>query len=725
MGSTGADEIPRGDVAEGSETTIEIKIKTLDSQTYTLRVNKQMPVPVLKEQIASVTGVLSEQQRLICRGKVLKDDQLLSAYHVEDGHTLHLVVRQPVPPASEGLPNHPGDPASSASRGQGNQAAPRVVIEAFNMPDQGEGVPPEISRIVSAVLGSFGISSFGSGSEGVDVREHGTERLERTLGADSTQLQPEQAGIRFQPDRSRSTFGLPTAISLGPLQPPVIPDSLTTLSHYLSHMRHEFGANGRGNNAQAAASHRTQEREYNPTSHSGIVQEGLPTPASLAEVMLSARQMLIEQAGEHLFQLARQLENQANVTDPSLRLSTQSSAWNSGVLLQNLGAFLLELGRATMTLRLGQTPSEAIVNAGPAVFISPSGPNPLMVQPLPFQPGASFGPIPTGHVQPGSGLFTGLGTGLRHIDIQIRRGSSAATPTVNQQERGNSQQPSEQRNPGTSSGGENIVNQETLGVSEGPSSIAESGVRVVPIRTMVATVPGPFSRLPSDSTSGSLGLYYPVLGRFQHVASGQVTERRESQASGETFFSGFQTEHVPIPESAMQQQNFEDPAGDGSLPAPNLRQQEPSHSRSFNISVLSTGGTQNNQESDTEIPSSVVQFLRTLFPGGEIHVDDASIQGAPTGSVTEHEGTASGAVDAQEAGVTDEGIFLSNLLCQIMPLISQNGESNDTHSEEANVPEHGTAQNSSAQAENSDVGTSRRESSLHTDPPNSKRQKKE
>lgn len=42
----------------------------------------QVPVPALKEQIASVTGVLSDQQRLICRGKVLKDDQLLSAYRI-------------------------------------------------------------------------------------------------------------------------------------------------------------------------------------------------------------------------------------------------------------------------------------------------------------------------------------------------------------------------------------------------------------------------------------------------------------------------------------------------------------------------------------------------------------------------------------------------------------------------------------------------------------------
>lgn len=54
--------------------------------------------------------------------------------------------------------------------------------------------------------------------------------------------------------------------------------------------------------------------------------------------------------------LAGQLQDQVNATDPSVRSSTQSSAWGTGSLLHNLGAFLLELGRTTMTLRLGQTP---------------------------------------------------------------------------------------------------------------------------------------------------------------------------------------------------------------------------------------------------------------------------------------------------------------------------------------------------------------------------------
>lgn len=54
--------------------------------------------------------------------------------------------------------------------------------------------------------------------------------------------------------------------------------------------------------------------------------------------------------------LANQLENQANVTDPSARMRTQASALRTGALFHNLGACLLELGRTMMTLQMGQTP---------------------------------------------------------------------------------------------------------------------------------------------------------------------------------------------------------------------------------------------------------------------------------------------------------------------------------------------------------------------------------
>ncbi|KAI3743617.1 hypothetical protein L1987_61327 [Smallanthus sonchifolius] len=282
-----------------SETTVEIKIKTktLDFQTYPLRVDKCVPVPALKEQIASVTGVLSDQQRLICRGKVLKDDQLLSAYHVEDGHTLHLVARQPINPSLSSFPDHTAsDPASSTRHG------PSVVVGTFNISEQGDGSLPDFSRIVSDVLGSFGIANAGSGGDAVNLQQHISERLSRIPGLN--EIRNSNPGV-----------------SMDTLQLPVIPDSLTTLSQYLWCLGQDFSENVRiqGNSGEESY---TEQR-------SAAGQGGFPTPAALSEVTQSTRQLLIEQAGECLMQLTRQLREQTNVTDPVARLRMQSNALRS------------------------------------------------------------------------------------------------------------------------------------------------------------------------------------------------------------------------------------------------------------------------------------------------------------------------------------------------------------------------------------------------------------
>lgn len=49
----------------------------------------------------------------------------------------------------------------------------------------------------------------------------------------------------------------------------------------------------------------------------------------------------------------------------------------------------------------------------------------VCIQPLPFQPGASFGAAPVGALQSPAGLGSGLGSSFypRRIDIQIRRGN--------------------------------------------------------------------------------------------------------------------------------------------------------------------------------------------------------------------------------------------------------------------------------------------------------------
>ncbi|CAN1800310.1 Ubiquitin-like domain-containing protein CIP73 [Linum perenne] len=734
MASAAAEKIPRADESEGPEAAIEIKIKTLDSQTYTLKVDKQTPVPALKEQIASVTGVLTEQQRLICRGRVLKDDQLLSAYHVEDGHTLHLVVRQPVPPSAEGFPSNQADPTVAPSR---SHSGPSIVIEAFSMPDQRDGVPPEISRvrlqldgewsflfcyfsgfvnhwdIVSAVLGSFGLSSLGSATEGADATwDHALERMSSAGGTSEVN---QQGGTRGQSDRPHSTFGLPrTAVSLGSLHPPVIPDALTTLTQYLSHIRFEFnqigiqmtGRSGE-NNAQADDTSRSEQRDHNSSPGSGNVEGRLPTPASLAEVMLSSRQLLIEQVSENLLQLGRQLNTQESITDSSARLTAQSTAWRTGVQLHNLGAFLLELGRTAMTLRLGQAPSEAVVNTGPAVFINSTSPNPLMVQPLPFQPGASLGASPMGSLQPGSGFVSGVSTGFvpRRIDIQIRRaGSSTISSAVNNEEQSDStqQQPGQRNSAST----ENTANQTASRVLEG----SLPGVRVVPIRTVVAAaVPASFGRVPSaDSSGNSPGMYYPIVGRFQQAGSEQRSQTHGNHQSAST-----QTEQHPAPAIPPQSRNDENQGTNATSPNPEVR----ATTRSISINILSAaGGARTNQESEGQVPSSVMQqLIRSFFPVGEIHVEGP---GTTTPSAPQNAGGAPSTSTEQgsESIPTNEGIFLSNLLRQILPVVSEQGGSEPGQGE---VP----VPSSEGQTENNEVGTSRRRSDSHPSSPSSKRQK--
>lgn len=57
------------------------------------------------------------------------------------------------------------------------------------------------------------------------------------------------------------------------------------------------GRGGRDNAQATATTHEIGERGTNSTLRTGTVQEGFPTPASLAEIMRSTRQMLIEHAG--------------------------------------------------------------------------------------------------------------------------------------------------------------------------------------------------------------------------------------------------------------------------------------------------------------------------------------------------------------------------------------------------------------------------------------------
>jgi hypothetical protein len=114
---------------------------------------------------------------------------------------------------------------------------------------------------------------------------------------------------------------------------------------------------------------------------SGVDEERRrPSPAALGVLVQRVTNLLRGQASTTLAHLADRLENEAAITDAVAREEVQRTVFNDGNLIQQIGALLLELGRTTLSLHMGQSPGEAVVNAGPAIFISPAGPNPIMVQ---------------------------------------------------------------------------------------------------------------------------------------------------------------------------------------------------------------------------------------------------------------------------------------------------------------------------------------------------------
>lgn len=564
MEGAGSGDQTHAQTSTSSAKLVEIKIKTLDSQVYSCNVDQNISVPALKEHVATLTGVPAENQRLICRGKVLKDDHTLMDYNVEDGHTLHLVTRQV--PQSGAATSSAGanageeeqgadDPANGASRNRPTQISHSVVMGTFNVPDNGDGGLPDVNRIITSVLQSLGLGNAvpNPGNSGGPAVNPAIVAVAPAIGVPDTGaggVRP--ANVVNQPGVAQATW-LPTAapgilpsiaqqvrLLQQAMLMQVTPDALTTIIQYLDGLEQALAANGSLAGQHASPPDAAPSSSaLNPPMGSPIVIRGHPTPANLGAIIRRTMCLINGQAGLELNRLASQLENESSLTDAGARGELQSAALRDGVLLQHLGALLLELGRATLTLRVGLSAMESAVNAGPAVFISPAGPNPMMVQPLPYQPGAGFGTLNAAtHHNPG---MMGFPEVPRNVSIHIHANDAGAIPGFPLQGQGlapgnaTTQVPPAATTPPASSNsgaattsgpGNTTPSVHAIAVPvqvSGPSPLTEQpGIRVVPMRTVVAAVPGNLQSRPMlDNAGVHPNILHPLLARFQQLNSQQ------------------------------------------------------------------------------------------------------------------------------------------------------------------------------------------------------------
>ncbi|CAL5013879.1 unnamed protein product [Urochloa decumbens] len=470
--------------ADDQEPTIEINIKTLDSQVHKLRVNKNVPVLVLKEKIVEATGVPLDQQRLIFRGRVLKDDHLLSEYHLEDGFTLHLVARR----AAEGQ--------NSSGASEGNTHA------NVNVAGNG-GLMDDISRSVRDLLGSLGVAMSG----GV------------TNAAFSVPLTTAPEGANNVPGRTHPVNSAPPGFSVmnhqihvTQLQPGAIPrnmvilDSLTTLSEYMERVDRVLQNNGTPPSRE--------EGQQQPTADDANVNPRYPSPEVLASVIERAQQLLSGSAVSALSHIVQRIRQDGGTGDASIRREIQTESVQLGIAMQHLGAMFFELGRTMMMLRTGLSPSQAFVNSGPAVYINSTGPNPIMVQPS-YQNTPPFGVsnIPVlGGVSGAFGIIdpsrsSGFGDPFRNINVQnsgapATSGSSASTTT-------------------TSEGATNGNRQDAARTQGGNVPGQPAATRGLPTRTVVAAIP---ARSSFEAPNHVLSVVLPVQVRGQVAVPNQPSQ---------------------------------------------------------------------------------------------------------------------------------------------------------------------------------------------------------
>lgn len=122
-------------------------------------------------------------------------------------------------------------------------------------------------------------------------------------------------------------------------------------------------------------------------------------------------------------------------------------------------------------------------------------------------------------------------------------GRAVPVASTNANEPAAAQQQQEQTDQTRNSSSANVVHQAFSG--------GDSGVRVVPLRTVVA-MPSGINHLPSDSAASSVRLFYPLLARVRQAAAGNASDAIGAQASSQAQQGASSVDHEALHQSTVQ-----------------------------------------------------------------------------------------------------------------------------------------------------------------------------
>ncbi|GFQ01854.1 ubiquitin domain-containing protein dsk2b [Phtheirospermum japonicum] len=167
---------------------VNINIRCSNGSKFSVRTSLESTVGEFKGVLAQNGDVPAQQQRLIYKGRILKDDQTLASYGLQADHTVHM-VRGSAPPAAS--------PPSSVPASAGNTNTPAVP--------QGGGPVPGGTGVASAGASLFpglGLGALGgTGAPGL-------------FGAGLPEFEQVQQQLTQNPNMMRDIMNTPAIQSL-------------------------------------------------------------------------------------------------------------------------------------------------------------------------------------------------------------------------------------------------------------------------------------------------------------------------------------------------------------------------------------------------------------------------------------------------------------------------------------------------------------------------------
>ncbi|KAG8665705.1 UV excision repair protein rad23 [Fusarium poae] len=170
---------------------MKVTFKDLKQQKFTLDVEPSELISAVKQKISAEKGWEPQLQKLIYSGKILKDDETVGSYNIEEKGFVVCMVNKPKPKPAESSAAPPATPAAPPTR---TPAAPAAPAQSSS---QQAAVPATPTPQRSADAGSEEPSGLAMGSQ----RTEAIANME-AMGFERSQIEAAMRAAFNNPDRA-------------------------------------------------------------------------------------------------------------------------------------------------------------------------------------------------------------------------------------------------------------------------------------------------------------------------------------------------------------------------------------------------------------------------------------------------------------------------------------------------------------------------------------------